>query len=437
MKISVFGCELSGLVTAGSLAHTGNDVLAMPVGNLLKVRDLEQGLLPRDEPGLTTLVKSQVAEGRLRFTEDWQAGIAHASIYMLSMPSWRSDKAEEVIEAIGQTASKDVLVINQSTFPIGTADRFEASIKLAFAQRGLVAKVSVVSMPEFISEGSAISDFSKPDRVVLGSHDQQSTAIIRDLMRPFNHVTDQVKVMSTRAAEYTKYAVNALLATRISLVNELANNAEHFNIDMEEVRQGLGSDNRIGFNYLFPGCGFGGPSFAADVQSLVGTLQSKGYDADLLKAVLQNNETQKEVLFRKAWRFFKNDLKGRKIAVWGLSFKPNTATVDNAPSVKTIEALVAQGAEVVAYDPKAGASFRRYWGDRPGVTLVDDMYQALDDVDALMVMTEWRRFWTPDYEQMIERMHRPVVFDGRNIYEHSVLKSFGFRYFAVGRGESI
>ncbi len=266
MRVTVFGCELSGLVTAGSLAHTGNEVLALPIGNL-KVEDLRQGILPRDEPGLDQLILSQLKEGRLAFSDDWKAGIEHGEVYMLSMPSWRADRAELVIDEIGKQAQGDVLVVNQSTFPIGTADRFEASIKLAFAQRGLVAKVSVVSMPEFISEGSAINDFSKPSRVILGSQDEGAIAIMRDLMRPFNHVTDQVKVMSTRAAEYTKYAVNALLATRISLVNELANNAEHFNIDMEEVRQGLGSDSRIGFSYLFPGCGFGGPNFAADVQA--------------------------------------------------------------------------------------------------------------------------------------------------------------------------
>lgn len=436
MRITVFGCELSGLVTAGSLAHTGNEVLALPIGNL-KVGDLRQGILPRDEPGLDQLILSQLKEGRLAFSDDWKAGIEHGEIYMLSMPSWRADRAELVIDEIGKQAQGDVLVVNQSSFPIGTADRFEASIKLAFAERGLVAKVSVVSMPEFISEGSAINDFSKPSRVVLGSHDDEAIAIMRDLMRPFNHVTDQVKVMSTRAAEYTKYAVNALLATRISLVNELANNAEHFNIDMEEVRQGLGSDSRIGFSYLFPGCGFGGPNFAADVQALVGTLQSKGYDADLLKAVLQNNEVQKEVLFRKAWRYFKNDLRGLKIGIWGLSFKPNTATVDNAPSVKTIEALVAQGAEVVAYDPKANPSFKAYWGDRNSVTLVDDMYDALDQVDALMILTEWRRFWSPDYQRMFDLMKRPVIFDGRNIYEHDVMVQHGFRHFGVGRGEVI
>ncbi|PLA75505.1 UDP-glucose/GDP-mannose dehydrogenase family protein [Hydrogenovibrio sp. SC-1] len=436
MKVSVFGCELSGLVTAGLLAHTGNEVMSLPVGNL-KVEDLQQGILPREEPGLDQLIKSQYQEGRLSFESDWQAGIMHGDVYILSMPSWRADRAEKVIEEIGKTARKDVVVVNQSTFPVGTADRFQASIKLAFAERGLVAKAAVVSMPEFISEGSAINDFSKPSRVILGGSDKEAIRLLRDLMRPFNHVTDQVKIMSTRAAEYTKYAVNALLATRISLVNELANNAEHYNIDIEEVRQGLGSDSRIGFSYLFPGCGFGGPNFAADVEALVGSFQSKGYDADLLKVVLQNNEIQKEVLFRKAWRFFKNDLRGLKIGIWGLSFKPNTATVDNAPSVKTIEALIAQGAEVVAYDPKAGPAFSEYWGDRFGVTLVDDMYDALEDVDALMVLTEWRRFWSPDYDRMTEVMKRPVVFDGRNIYEHSVMAAHGFRYFAIGRGEVI
>jgi len=436
MKVSVFGCELSGLVTAGLLAHTGNEVMALPVGNV-KVDDLEKGILPRQEPGLDQLIANQYQEGRLTFEADWQAGIVHGNVYILSMPSWRADRAERVIEEIGKTARKDVVVVNQSTFPVGTADRFQASIKLAFAQRGLVAKAAVVSMPEFISEGSAINDFSKPSRVILGSSDQDAIRLLRDLMRPFNHVTDQVKIMSTRAAEYTKYAVNALLATRISLVNELANNAEHYNIDIEEVRQGLGSDSRIGFSYLFPGCGFGGPNFAADVETLVGSLQSKGYDADLLKVVLENNEIQKEVLFRKAWRFFKNDLRGLKIAVWGLSFKPNTATVDNSPSVKTIEALVAQGAEVVAYDPKAGPAFAAYWGEKPGVTLVDNMYDALQHVDALMILTEWRRFWSPDYDRMFELMNRPVIFDSRNIYEHSVLAEHGFRYFAIGRGEVI
>lgn len=436
MNITVYGCELSGLVTAASFAHTGNQVMALPVGDVL-VEDLRQGRLPRDEPGLQDLVCGQMAEHRLRFEKDWQDGVNHASVFILSMPSWRADKAEEVVALIGQQAKSDVLLINQSTFPIGTADRFEASIKLAFATRGVVAKVSVVSMPEFISEGSAINDFSKPSRVVLGSNDDASIQIVKDLMRPFNTVTDKVKVMSTRAAEYCKYAVNALLATRISLVNELANNAEHFNIDMEEVRQGLGSDHRIGFNYLYPGCGFGGPNFAADVQALVGTLQSKGYDADLLKTVLQNNESQKEVLFRKAWRFFNSDLRGVKIAVWGLSFKPNTATVDNAPSVKTIEALVAQGAEVIAYDPKASPSFKNYWGERGSVTLVDDMYEALNGVDAMMLLTEWRSFWSPDYEQMLQRMKQPIIFDGRNIYEHDVMAAHGFRYFGIGRGETV
>ncbi|MEA3406151.1 MAG: nucleotide sugar dehydrogenase [Pseudomonadota bacterium] len=436
MKVSVFGCELSGLVTAGALAQTGNKVVAMPIGTA-KVEELRRAELPRDEPGLDQLIKNQLDEGNLSFEEDWKHGIESGEILILSMPSWRLDRAEEVIECIGEYAQDDVLVVNQSSFPIGTADRFEAKLKLAFAERGLVAKASVVAMPEFISEGSALNDFTRPDRVVLGSNDETCINRIKDLMRPFNRVTDQVKIMSTRAAEYTKYAVNALLATRISLVNELANNAEHFDIDMEDVRQGLGSDNRIGFSYLYPGCGFGGPSFASDVKNLVATLESKGYDADLLKTVLSNNETQKEVLFRKAWRFFNTDLKDKTIAVWGLSFKPNTSTVENAPSLKTIEALVAQGARVKVFDPKAMPDFAVQWKGGTGVELVEGMYEALEDADALFVMTEWKMFWNPDYQLMRSKMNAPVIFDGRNIYDQDVVMEFGFRYFGVGRGEKI
>ncbi|MDG6774067.1 UDP-glucose/GDP-mannose dehydrogenase family protein [Thiomicrorhabdus sp. ZW0627] len=436
MKVSVFGCELSGLVTAGALAQTGNQVVAMPIG-VAKVEDLRDGVLPREEPGLSQLVKSQIEEGGLVFESEWETGVEHGEVLILSMPSWRLDRAEEVVKVIGESATRDVLVVNQSSFPIGTADRFENQVKQAFARRGLSAEVSVVAMPEFISEGSAIGDFTRPDRIVLGSGDEEAIKKIRDLMRPFNRVTDQVKVMSTRAAEYTKFAVNALLATRISLINELANNAEHFEIDMEEVRQGLGSDSRIGFSYLYPGCGFGGPSFAADVKSLVGTLRSKGYDADLLKAVLSNNESQKEILFRKAWRFFNTDLKGKKIAVWGLSFKPNTSTVENAPSINTIEALVAQGASVCAYDPKAVPDFKANWQDGSGVDYSDDMYDALEGADALFILTEWKAFWNPDYALMKERMKTAVIFDGRNIYDPEVIRAQGFRYFGVGRGETV
>ncbi|MBD3820639.1 MAG: UDP-glucose/GDP-mannose dehydrogenase family protein [Thiotrichales bacterium] len=437
MKISVFGCELSGLVTAGALAQTGNEVMALPIG-IVKVEDLQNGVLPREEPGLASLIKSQYEEERLFFEADWSLGVEYGDVLFLSMPSWNIRKAEDIVDLISSTAEKDLIVVNQSTFPIGTADRFLQTIQQGFSRRGVEAKVAVVSMPEFMSEGSAVKDFTRPDRVVLGGDCQEAIATIRDIMRPFNYTVDQIKVMSTRAAEYTKYAVNALLATRMSLVNELANNAEHFDIDMEQVRQGLGSDGRVGFSYLYPGCGFGGPSFAEDVKTLVGTLESKGYDADLLKTVLSNNESQKEVLFRKAWRYFHNRLQDKTIAVWGLSFKPNTATVDNAPSLRTIEALVAQGAKVVAYDPKGKKAFQRYWGeDRQGVSYVNDMYQALENADALMVLTEWKHFWNPDYERMKSLMAQPVIFDGRNIYDLNVMKSKGFEYFGVGRGQFI
>lgn len=436
MKISVFGCELSGLVTAGAFAHAGNDVMALPVGQV-KVEDLQAGRLPREEPGLDALLAQQYREGRLQFEADWAQGLAHAEVLILSTPSWRLDRAEALIKLIGETAEDDVLIVNQSTFPVGSADRFETSLLDAFAKRNLKAKVAVVAMPDFISEGSAIDNFMRPDRIVLGCRQADSIRVMRDLLRPFNRMTDQIKVMSTRAAEYTKYAVNALLATRISLVNELANNAEHFNIDFEEVRQGLGSDSRIGFSYLYPGCGFGGPSFAADVRSLVGNLQTMGYDADLLRTVLSNNETQKEVLFRKAWRFFDTDLRGIKIGVWGLSFKPNTSTVENAPSLKALEAFSAQGAKIKAFDPKAMDDFSANWRGNEPIELVDNMYDAIDDVDALIILTEWKLFWNPDYALMKQRMRQAVIFDGRNIFDPTIMKEQGFRYFGVGRGEEV
>lgn len=436
MKVSVYGCELTGLVTAGALAYVGNDVMSLPIV-ATKIEDLKRGNLPREEPGLDSLLAKEFEDGRLVFEEDWAKGLEHADVLILATPSWRLEVAEKVIELIGDTAQSDLVIVNQSTFPVGTADRFEAKLKLAFTKRNTMINVSVVAMPEFISEGSAIDDFMRPDRIVLGSSDAHSINIMRDLLRPFNRVTNQIKIMSTRAAEYTKFAVNALLATRVSLINELANNAEHFNIDFEEVRQGIGSDKRIGFNYLYPGSGFGGSSFANDVRSLVSTLQSMGSDASLLRTVLSNNEVQKEVLFRKAWRFFDTDLRGIKIAVWGLSFKPNTSTVENAPSLKALEAFAAQGAEIKAYDPKAMADFAAKWDNPVKIEMVGDMYEALEGADALVILTEWKMFWSPDYQKMKALMKRPVIFDGRNIFEPKVLKDQGFRYFGVGRGEEV
>lgn len=436
MKVTVFGCELTGLVTAGALADTGNHVMSIPVGDIT-IADLIQGNLPREEPGLAALLDKECAAERLVFEADWKKGLEHATLLILSIPSWQLEQAEEVIDLIGANAKKDLVVINQSTFPVGTADRFEARLKLALAERGVQAKASVVAMPDFVSEGSAIGDFTKPDRIIVGSSDDRAIEIVRDLLRPFNRVTDQFKVVSTRAAEFTKFAVNALLATRVSLVNELANNAEHFNVDFEEVRQGLGSDKRIGFSYLYPGTGFGGSSFAIDVLSLVETLEAQGIESNLLHTVLSNNEVQKEVLFRKAWRFFNTDLRGIKIAVWGLSFKPNTSTVENAPSMKSLEAFAAQGAKIRAYDPKAMEDFKRNWNYPAEIEMADDMYHALEGADALVILTEWKMFWSPDYHKMKSLMNRPVIFDGRNIFEPEVLEKHGFEYFGVGRGNKV
>lgn len=436
MKITIFGCELTGLVTAGALASTGNEVLAIPVGSA-NPENLQQGIIPREEPGLSELIQTQLKAGRLQFTADWQAGIEHGDVIFLSMPSWRANKADEVVDLIGGMAEKPVLLVIQVTLPVGSADRFEQQLKADFLRRGVEHSVQVVSMPEFISEGAAIVNFTRPDRIVLGVHDEEAIATLQELMRPFNHMTDRIKVMSTRSAEYSKYAVNALLAARVSLVNELANNAEKLGVDIEEVRQGIGSDSRIGFSYLYPGCGFGGKSFAADVKALAEALKTSGSEAELLDAALKMNEIQKEVMFRKAWRYFNADLKGKKIAIWGLAFKPNTDTIANAPSLKTVEAFVAQGAEIHAHDPKANDNFAHWWGSQPGVALHDDLYAVLQGADALVILTEWRHFWSPDFERVKAMMRHPVIFDGRNLYEPERMKQKGFRYFAVGRGEAI
>ena len=442
MRVSVYGCDLTGLVTAGALASTGNDVLGLSVGSL-KAEDLQQGILPREEPGLKELIQGQLEAGRLNFSSDWRDGIAHAEIIFFSMPSWRFAEAKKVVSLIAETAVQNLILVVQSTVPVGTAEHFSKVLNAGYRQRNLETEVKVVSMPEFISEGRAIQDFTRPDRIVLGATDPVAIEQIHDLMRPFNRLTDQVKVMAPRSAEYAKYAVNALLATRLSLVNELANNAERFDVDMEEVRQAVGSDSRIGFSYLYPGCGFGGASLSADIESLVETLHHCGSEVELLETVLEINESQKEVMFRKAWQYFGADLRGIKIAVWGLAFKPNTNTIINAPSQKTVEALVAQGAEVVVHDPKANKNFQNWWQayaaqketlEVDAVVFAEEMYAALEGVDALMILTEWKHFWNPDFQKMQQLMRRPVIFDGRNLFEPKRMAERGFDYFAVGRG---
>ena len=441
MKITLFGCALTGLVTAGALASTGNEVMAVPLkdseDDSSRLAALQQGALGREEPGLSELIQTQLAAGRLQFTEDWTQAIGHAEVIFLSMPSWQAKQAQAVVEAIGCTANRSLILVNQVTLPVGTADLFAQKLQADFVVRGVKHSVQVVVMPEFITEGAAIENFMRPDRIILGSKEPEAIAVLKELMHPFNRMTDQVKVMSTRSAEYSKYAVNALLATRISLMNELANNAETLGVDIEQVRQGIGADSRIGYSYLYPGTGYGGPSFAADIQFLVQSLQSSGSEVELLQGALTINEMQKEVMFRKAWRFFQADLIGKKIAVWGLAFKPNTDTITNAPSLKTIAAFVSQGAEVFAYDPKANAKFSDWWGKRSGVILQEDPYAVLQDAEALVILTEWKHFWSPDFERMRDLMHQAVIFDGRNLYDPKRMQEKGFRYFAVGRGELI
>ncbi len=431
MKVLVFGCELAGLVTAGALAQAGNHVLAVPLGDIEsdKLSALE---LPRSEPGLRQLLEVQLAENRLQFVDDWHDQFQDTQVVFFSMPSWQLSLADKVLQEIVTLAHGPLLIINQSSFAVGTADHFCNMIESQSVD-GQQLEIKVAVVPEFISEGSAINDFTRPDRIIVGTEDAEVFTIVTNLMRPFNRVKDQIIKMSTRSAEFTKFAVNAFLATRISLINELANSAEKIGVDIEEVRNGIGSDSRIGFNYLYPGCGFGGPSFAADVKTLVAMLRTEGQEPDLLETALAINEAQKEILFRKAWRYYKGNLSGRCFAIWGLSFKPNTATIENAPSLKILEALWSQGAITRVYDPKAMQAIKNHFGDHAQMVLCDDPYSAAENADAIMIVTEWKNFWSPDLPRLKQLMRTAVIFDGRNILEPASVTAQGFEYFGIGR----
>jgi len=435
MKVTVFGCGLMGLVTAAALAETGNDVVAVPFDDQ-DVSKLRLAQLPVQEPGLTELVSKQVATSRLSFTKDWKAGVMASEVIILSFPSSHLDYADRLIDCIADYADKEILVLNQSTFPVGTIESFQTRLQDSYQKRKIEAKIHVAAMPEFISEGSAIQNFTRPDRIIIGADDDISIRKARLLMHPFNRVKDQIKIMSSRAAEYTKYAVNAILATRISLMNELANNAEKFGVDIEEVRQGIGSDTRVGFNYLYPGCGFGGTSFAADIETLVSMLESQGGKPEILKGVLSTNQSQKEVLFRKAWQYFDGDLKGKIIAIWGLAFKPNTATITRAPSLSVIDAFLAQGAILKVYDPMAMPNIQEHYEGQKALTMGEGLYDVLEDADALVILTEWKEFWNPDFTKIKDLLNTPVVFDGRNIFDPQMMQEQGVEYYAVGRGLS-
>ena len=439
MKITVIGTGYVGLVTGACLAEVGNEVLCADL-DARKIDMLKAGGIPIYEPGLAEMVKRNCAAGRLDFTTDLAASVHFGEIQFIAVgtPADEDGSADlqyvlAAARTIGRNMQSFKLVVDKSTVPVGTADRVQAAIAQELAARGMNIDFCVASNPEFLKEGAAVDDFMKPDRIVIGSNSEQATQILRRLYAPFQRNRERLVTMDVRSAELTKYAANAMLATRISFMNELALLAEKLGADIEEVRRGIGADPRIGYHFLYAGCGYGGSCFPKDVQALRRTAQENGVQLRLLDAVEEANEVQKGVLVDKVRTRFGDDLTGRRFAVWGLAFKPNTDDMRAAPSRTTIEALWAMGATIAAYDPAALAEARRLYGERADLTLCESPMAALEDADALLIVTEWQAFRSPDFATIKSLLKHPVIFDGRNLYEPQTMRALGFEYFPIGR----
>jgi UDPglucose 6-dehydrogenase len=443
MRIAIFGTGYVGLVTGTCLAEVGNDVICVDV-DAAKVSGLERGEVPIFEPGLAELVQANRISGRLRFSTDAAAAIAHGQIVFIAVgtPADEDGSADlshvlDVARAIGRSIDRYCVVVNKSTVPVGTSDKVRAAITVELAARKAQVPFDVASNPEFLKEGDAVKDCMRPDRIVIGSDSQRAIEALKTLYAPFNRNHERIVLMDTRSAELTKYAANAMLATKISFMNEIANIAEHVGADVELVRHGIGSDPRIGYSFIYPGAGYGGSCFPKDVQALERTARSHGYQARLLDAVEAVNRTQKEKLHELVARHFSGALKGKTIALWGLAFKPNTDDMREAPSRRVLEQLWEAGAKVRAYDPEARQEAARLYGQREDFVLCDEAYAALDSADALVIVTEWKAFWSPDFARIRATLRTPVVFDGRNIYEPSAVEAAGIAYYGIGRGRSI
>ncbi len=432
MKVTIYGSNPSALVSAACLADIGNEVLLVsstpPFSGTLEGVQMA-------EPGLRRLLQDQLDEGRLNQSQSMEEGATYGQIHYLILDPDELALATEIARQVGAVMSEDQILVNRTTFPLGSSDRLHQVVEEELSRRGVSYRCHLVVEPDFMTEGRMIQNFRRPDRILLGSDSAQGVEAMRELYAPFNRNRDVVMVMSPRSAELTKFASNAMLATRISFMNEMADVAEDVGADIEEVRKGMGSDQRIGYDYLYPGTGFGGPNFAKDVATLAETIRAAGSAGQLLDAVLEINEQQKEILFRKAWRHFGMDLKGRRFAVWGISYKPGSCDIRNSPGVRLVEALLGQGASVHLYDPEALESARSHFGEGALVSYGAGRDAVLQDADALMVVTEWKTFWSPDFDLLLDRMNSPVIFDGRNLYSPERMKSLGITYYGVGRGE--
>ena len=441
MKITVFGAGYVGLVTGTCFAELGNHVLCVDI-NEERVKRLQKGECPIHEPGLPELMQKNIQAGRLRFTADSKEGVAYGFYQFIAVgtPQDEDGSADlkyvlSVANSIGEYMTAPRIVINKSTVPVGTADKVRIAIQEALAKRNLNIEFDVASNPEFLREGAAIDDFMGSDRIVIGTNNSPTEHHLKVLYAPFNRNYDRVIAMDVRSAELTKYAANAMLATKISFMNEMSHLADKLGADIEQVRIGIGSDPRIGYSFINPGCGYGGSCFPKDVLALKTTAKQVNYDAKLLQAVHTVNDKQKHVLFHKIQQHFTGDLTNKLIALWGLSFKPNTDDMREAPSRVLMEALWQAGAKVQTYDPVAMPEAQRIYGDRADLKFCASPEAALENADALAIVTEWPVFYSPDFEVIKKQLKQATIFDGRNLYDPNYLKQQGFKYYAIGRGE--
>ena len=439
MKVTIIGTGYVGLVTGACLAEVGNEVLCLDL-DAKKIEMLTQGRVPIFEPGLESMVASCVASGHLRFTTDIKTAVDHGYFQVIAVGTPPSeDGSADLIHVlaaasnIGKHMSEYKVVIDKSTVPVGTADRVRQAISAELGQRGITTVFSVVSNPEFLKEGAAIADFMRPDRIVIGADDEHALESMRQLYAPFNRNRDRVITMDVRSAELTKYAANAMLATRISFMNELAILADAAGADIEQVRLGIGSDQRIGYNFLYAGIGYGGSCFPKDARALQKTANEHNVQLHLVSALNSVNERQKRLIVDKVVRRFGNDLSGKRFALWGLAFKPNTDDMREAPSLEIIRGLEARHATVVAYDPIAMENARTMYGNSAGLSYAETPMAAVNGSDALIIATEWREFRSPDFAALKSGLKSPVIFDGRNLYDPQYVSSFGLEYHAIGR----
>ena len=439
MRVTIFGTGYVGLVQGAVLAEVGHDVVCVDV-DAAKVAALQTGRVPIHEPGLQPMVQANQAAGRLRFSTDAREGVRHGELIFLAVgtPPDEDGSADlqhvlAVARSVGAHMTEPKIIVNKSTVPVGTADRVTAAVATALAERGVALAFEVVSNPEFLKEGAAVADCQRPDRILIGTASRVAEARLRELYAPFNRNHDRIVVMDVRSAELTKYAANAMLATKISFINEIANLAERLGADIEAVRRGIGSDPRIGYQFIYPGVGYGGSCFPKDVKALIHTAQSVDFSPEVLLAVERRNDAQRQVLAERILAHYGGHLRGKTIAVWGLAFKPETDDMREAPSRNLLQALWAAGAQVRAHDPVAMDEARRIFGERPDLTLCASPEEALQGADALAIVTEWKIFRVPDFALMARALKDRIVFDGRNLYDPAAVARHHLAYVSIGR----